>query len=887
MGYLEGKFSWLKERIKTHRKMIASVLVFLSVFGVVGFASANVMNLVEVNFEGALTWLAGIVNAVAQGAGHLILLTIEMIIVPAMGYNSFGSSAIVGVGWSLVRDVVNMFVIVILLVIAIQTILGISKANIQQQLPRLVIAVIVVNFSKTICLLMIDMGQVVMFTFVNAIREVAAGNFVSLFQIQSLYNSNPALGDQAVSGWLILATAYFTLALMLAILATLLILAIVLLYRIVVLWILIILSPLAFFMGGLKDVIGAAGGTYSDWWGKMIGAITLGPILAFFLWLSLSASAGGKITSTEHFPISNTTEGVGLMTSAFRLEEFTSILVGLILIMVGFQAASSAASQMGGVASTLVNEGMGKKIVGGAAKLPAIAGYRAGRKAGGFAVGTTERWTRSVDGYGTGGKGTGVFENVSNKMASGGAAVRNLGTGFTAIGDTIIGAAGGVKAATDYKTEGVKKARENFDGRDMSGKMAVLSSISKEPESAFTGGREYADSAGLTALATDRGLQKQAEKELGEEKFNELMGLAIKHVEKNKDDLLDDAQKGKFLKTKAQNLHTLSDEDKRKVIDDDDFKLNMLSDKAAADKAVQSVLAAKASSTWETMPDGTKRSISLLEEGKLGKGVSMGVKDALNNVEKAKKIDFSDKDELAKATAAQVGATLRAGLNAPTDITKEHLAGDQREILVNGIIDSGKSINEFNIDVKNEVLQEAKNQRATADTLKKIQIDKLVFEGEGDITSAFGVDADGKMRDADSRVAAQGAIMNNPVEVSKFEEVVQRGHSSGAGNEVTETVVAAASQDTFNKIVSQFNDKQTTEPVRQQLRAAMKTFGTAIEAEINKVGNNAPKSLRNLQDSFRMSNRRVGVSVPNSGRRTARNTGPSPTASPDNPFDVF
>ena len=46
------------------------------------------------------------------GLGKLVLMLIQIIIIPVLNYNSFSSSPIIGLGWSLVRDVMNMFVIV-------------------------------------------------------------------------------------------------------------------------------------------------------------------------------------------------------------------------------------------------------------------------------------------------------------------------------------------------------------------------------------------------------------------------------------------------------------------------------------------------------------------------------------------------------------------------------------------------------------------------------------------------------------------------------------------------------------------------------------------------------------------------------------------------------
>ncbi|MCH8049597.1 hypothetical protein IH979_02705, partial [Patescibacteria group bacterium] len=241
----------------SRHKIMAAALVAVGLISVIAYSAqaitgaeiasaANPLNLLMVG-------LAIIINWIAWAVGKLIVIVIGMIVIPILGYNNFGDSNIINIGWPLVRDVVNMFVIIILLVIAIQTILGIAKASISQQLPRLFLAVIAVNFSRMFTVLMIDAGQVVMFTFVNALRDIAAGNFIGLFQINSFMGFSPeqsfnALTQGGISAGGFLGSAYITLSLLLMVLGVLLIMAVVFIYRIVILWILVILSPVAFFL---------------------------------------------------------------------------------------------------------------------------------------------------------------------------------------------------------------------------------------------------------------------------------------------------------------------------------------------------------------------------------------------------------------------------------------------------------------------------------------------------------------------------------------------------------------------------------------------------------------------------------------------------------------
>ena len=126
--------------------------------------------------------------------GKLLLMMVAVLIDIAQ-YNSFATSVVVLNGWSIVRDVANMFFILILLLIAFSTMLGIEKYDYKKHLSKLLIAAVVINFSATICGLLIDLSQVVMLTFVNGFKEAAGGNFVEALQITKFMEVNPDAGN--------------------------------------------------------------------------------------------------------------------------------------------------------------------------------------------------------------------------------------------------------------------------------------------------------------------------------------------------------------------------------------------------------------------------------------------------------------------------------------------------------------------------------------------------------------------------------------------------------------------------------------------------------------------------------------------------------------------
>jgi len=334
-----------------------------------------------------LTPLTTILDYIAAGIVKLTLVIMEMILIPILNYNSFSTSPIIGLGWSLVRDVMNMFVIISLLFIAIFTIVGNHRAHWEQQLPQLFLAVIFMNFSRTICGILIDISQVVMFTFVNALLDIAAGNFAQLFGLQEFgkYANQDILTSVANGTGLSTSSqfvaAFLRIPLYGAILAILFLLALAFLYRIVILWVLVILSPATFLLGGLKGVFGQAAGDHAQWWGKFTGALLMGPILTFFLWLSLAAASSGSIAQSENFPTPQNAQSYGLSLEVFDSSHLTSLILALILLIAGMQIAGEQSSKVGGLAGQMINEGMGQKVVSGALRAPFQAGAYAGRKA--------------------------------------------------------------------------------------------------------------------------------------------------------------------------------------------------------------------------------------------------------------------------------------------------------------------------------------------------------------------------------------------------------------------------------------------------------------------------------------------------------------------------
>jgi hypothetical protein len=423
---LTALFLWLAQRfekLKTHKYGRASVFVFIIAIGLVVAFPAHA----EQGFvDNALLFFANIAMSVAVLLSKLVIAIIE-ILLPIMLYNEFSTSPVVSMGWAIVRDTVNMFFVIVLIVIAFGTIFGQSRFQWQQQIPRLMIFALVINFSKTLCGLMIDVGQVVMLTFANALREVAAGNFLQMLGLTDIYSlsaSNSIFIESAQSAdaegvkafdWF--ASSVASVFMMLAVFVTMLMLLVILVYRVVMLWILIVISPLAWFVGGTQGLISS--NAYGQWWERFKCLVVIGPILTFFLWLTLVVAGAGNIGSAENGFIAGGDSGLGdsaggFLTNIFKLDRLISFVIGIAMLFAGFEAAQSACSSMPGIGNAL-RKGSPNRVANlGKTAAIGVAGFGAGiaAKGGGWGARKAGAGARYV-GSGITGKAGQLAENTS------------------------------------------------------------------------------------------------------------------------------------------------------------------------------------------------------------------------------------------------------------------------------------------------------------------------------------------------------------------------------------------------------------------------------------------------------------------------------------------
>ena len=677
IGRRIGAWIW-KHKIATSVIVLAVLLLAVPIR--FAYADGELFNQFAQNpLDVTAILLAGIIQNITAAIGKLVLLIIEAIVIPILGYNGFYNSHITNLGWSLVRDIVNMFVVVVLLVIAVMTIVGYSHANWTQSLPRLFIAIVLVNFSKLICGLAIDISQVIMFTFVNAIVSIAAGNFASMLGLSTFGKFGSEFVDKinasgdGIQAFMFLGGAYLQFVIYIAILAVMFLLAVAFVWRIVILWILIIMAPMAFFSWGIGDVFHSAGSAYSQWMSKFTSALTFGPILVFFLWLSLAASSGSTLAKTEDFPFPDDKNNSGLELESFTLDNFLGMFLALAILIAGMQQAASAAKGMEGFASSVLSEKNGIAASKWLAKSP----FKA---AGGF---KNERaWVNKQAKAGataTANFAPKLTAGVGKNIAGWGTAASTIpglgwaGNATAAVGGNI------VKAAKDVQKEHAKHGADDLKSRT-DDQTKWLDAAAVTNQNAFASLPEEEREAYYKSFATDQKrrdkFKKNRREVLEKQNFkgdidaqvladhNAVFATSMAEMSTPEGkNLMDDAEKDRLQDAKFANLH-LADPSKRQEIWDEQEKegrlnLGLLSADSLKDESSRAFLKT-AKARRENGKDVTAWNDILIN----GKGTQAQRDAMISTISRA---DVTDTDAAVRRDS--IGTLVKAGAVTTADAT--------------------------------------------------------------------------------------------------------------------------------------------------------------------------------------------------------------------------
>lgn len=316
------------------------------------------------------------------------------------------------------RDLSNLFLVGILVIIAFATILGIESWGVRRLLPTLIGIVLIVNFSTVIAGMVIDAGQTGMNYFANAFKEAmpkksdgtpqSLGDYLS-FQLnlsreltlgrdnikELTRDSSKRFGESGALMESLLNAVAMAIVIGVALLAAYIFfrLALLLLMRYVVFWLLLIVAPLAFFAG----VLPATKQYFRTWWHQLLNWSFLGFVTLFIVYLG-----------TMFWGMLNTPEVIRETFAVFQTSKLSgrmSLLFTFPLVAFFFLYALRVAKSMAGAAANAIVDSVisiGKGIALGGLALAgsaALAGVGGAALRQGFARTAGERLQRSGNSY--------------------------------------------------------------------------------------------------------------------------------------------------------------------------------------------------------------------------------------------------------------------------------------------------------------------------------------------------------------------------------------------------------------------------------------------------------------------------------------------------------
>ncbi len=240
--------------------------------------------LAYLSYQIAARFLGIIANVFSQ----ILDFTVEML-----------KGSAVYIGWGITRDIVNMFFILGLIVIAFATILKIESYGMKSLLPKLIIIAILINFSFLACGIIVDASHIVTNVFLDSLKnekkELGVGGMLVSVMFQEVKEdpSAPEGEGVAIIEAQEIKTTDFTEYILAAFSVSgvmfmsglvLLVGTVLLIIRIAALWILIIFAPFAWFFGvfpSLKHM-------NSKWWNNFLKYAFFVPIFVFMLYLGVN-----------------------------------------------------------------------------------------------------------------------------------------------------------------------------------------------------------------------------------------------------------------------------------------------------------------------------------------------------------------------------------------------------------------------------------------------------------------------------------------------------------------------------------------------------------------------------------------------------------------------
>lgn len=368
----------LLKRIKLKLSLVAATclgsIVSLGLLAPISYLDAGWFeNSAKSAVSSMLSWLIYLIFILFMG--KMATWATELLMLAA-SIDTFTTHPVIIEAWGVVRDLSNMFFIVILMFIAFGTLFRIENYSWKKLLPKMVMAAILVNFSRAIVGVIVDISQIIMLTFVEAIKPAAVQGFVTAFQLDKLVrvDATPgaALDEQAATEAGVLISLILAGVMLSVMVIVQCVYIVVIIGRAAFIWFLTVLSPLAFTMMVLP-----ATEKYFKTWFEMLGRYaSVGPMVMFYLWLAMyiAAKTGGQLADSS-IPLEGfESPGVAVQGSTSAIVQdgtyIVSFTIATMMLLAGLKMAQDNASELGSVVSKASS--VGKWVALGGAGLLAL-----------------------------------------------------------------------------------------------------------------------------------------------------------------------------------------------------------------------------------------------------------------------------------------------------------------------------------------------------------------------------------------------------------------------------------------------------------------------------------------------------------------------------------
>lgn len=309
-------------------------------------------------FEMILGLLANFIFSIANFFVRLAATLLEF----TFSIEKFTDVAVVRAGWQVCRDIANIGFVLVLLVMAFDSVLQLNKYPIKTILPRLVIAALLINFSLVFCGMIIDFSQIMTHYFyeaaVNGNTAGLSGQLAGALNIQSVYTEPADWGEKAKANGAteIIIGIIFGTAILLVAAFSLAAAAIFFIGRIVTLWLLMIFAPIAW----LSMIVPGApeiGGYWNKWWGEFLKWSFFAPVYMFFIYLAILLASTAPITADSAASAAMNSSLKGNPVSGFLANGAYTMLQYIAIIMIMLMGLKYASSSSALGASTVMKAG--------------------------------------------------------------------------------------------------------------------------------------------------------------------------------------------------------------------------------------------------------------------------------------------------------------------------------------------------------------------------------------------------------------------------------------------------------------------------------------------------------------------------------------------------